>query len=435
LGISGKLVGIELSPSRQRRIVREAFGLGRALIVQGVVQLLTAGSGILIVRALSTGDYAYYTIGASAITAVAALTNGGILDGVTALGARDRFNFVHLAALVRAALSLRIVMALTVAVPVLVSTVWMLVQNGAPVGTIIPLVAAVSLVSLGELNYSILHLIPWLQGRVDELQTIELQGALTRFGLCAIVPLLMPRADLAVLCAAIAFALQVYLLRRRTRLAAAEPSLARETALKHSLGFVLKRQWLNDLNGLAQSQVSLWLLTAFATSADVAAFGALGRVTLVFTIILQALHRTMLSRYAVLQDRQAATQVYGIVVGLFIAVAAVPLAVCIAFPDTVLTVFGPNYAGLTLEFRLFCVNVLLGSLATLTLWLNTTRAWIMPSAFRCLYQTGFLLGFVMLFGAGTLKGVILAGIGVNFMLVLANAGYSLSRFRRMQDIV
>ena len=61
---------------------------------------------------------------------------------------------------------------------------------------------------------------------------------------------------------------------------------------------VLRRQWLNDLNALAQGQLSLWLLTAFAGAADVAAFGALGRITIVFTIILQALHRTMLSRYA-----------------------------------------------------------------------------------------------------------------------------------------
>jgi O-antigen/teichoic acid export membrane protein len=429
------VVGLELSVSRKQRIFREAFGLGRALAVQGLVQVLTAGSGILIVRALSTGQYAYYTIGAAAITAMAALSNGGILDGMAALGARNLHDSARLGALTRAALSLRFLLALALALPILASTVWMLLRNGAPVQVIVPLVLSVGLVSLGELNYSVLHLIPWLHGRIEQLQTIELQGALARFLGCAVVPLLVPRADLAVLCAASAFALQVWLLRRDL---APEPPSADsrlEPQFRRDILAVLRQQWLNDLNGLAQSQVSLWLLTAFASATDVAAFGALGRITVVFTVILQALHRTLLSRYAVLQDRRRAIHLYAVVVLVFVAVAASPLVLFLEAPKWVLRIFGPNYLELTGEFRLVCINVMLATLATLTSWLNTTRAWIMPSTFRILYQTGFLLLFVTVFGATTLTGVLLAGIGVNLMLVLANIGYSLARFRQMADIV
>ncbi|HLY55548.1 MAG TPA: hypothetical protein VKS60_08330 [Stellaceae bacterium] len=425
------MVGFDLPARHRRRLAREAVDLGRALFTQALIQALTALSGILIVRALDPREYAYYTIAAAAITAMAALSNGGILEGMSAAGARKPTDPNRLAALVETATSLRTTLALAIGLPIAVSAILMLAWNGAPIGTIIPLVLAVVLVNLGELSWSVLYLVPWLGRRIPELQMVELQGSLARFAACAILPLCAPRADLAVLCAAVGFGVQIHLLRRRRLVPQPTQPVVPDPALRRELVSVLRRQWPNEINTLVQSQIVLWLLTACAGAADVAAFGALGRITIVFGIILQALHRTMLGRYAGLQSRGTALRVYAAVIGAFLLLAAVPLSLFIAFPRPVLHLFGHHYIHLVDEFRLFAIYALLSSLATLTLWLNSTRAWIMPAAFRIAYQSASLLGFVLLFGAGSLSGVLMAGIAVNLMLIAANFAYTLSRLREM----
>jgi O-antigen/teichoic acid export membrane protein len=414
------------------RILREALGLGRALINQSLIQALMAVSGILVVRYLGTREYAFYTIAAAAITAMAALSNGGILDGMSAIGGRNPDDESHLSRLIGTALSLRNLSALILAVPIGAVSVWMLARNGAPLGTVVPLIIAVGLVNLAELHYSVLHLVPWLRRRIDELQAVELKGAIVRFLGCALIPWLIPRADVAVACAAAGIGFQIYMLRRDALVPPGYATALPEPQMKREMIDVLRRQWPNDLNALAQSQVSLWLLTSFSTVASVAAFGALGRVTIVFTVIMATLHRTMLSRYVGLTDRRRAVQVYATVISVFLALALVPFGIFMIYPEQILSLFGSEYVGLSHEFRLFAINSFLGALAMLTLWLNSTRAWIMPSGFRVLYQTGCLVVLVLWFGPTTLRGVIHAGIGVNLMLIAANVWYSAMRFRAME---
>ena len=420
---------------QHQRLFRAAAGFSRVLIVQTLIQVLVAVSGLLVVRALGTTQYALYTVGAAAVTAVAALTNGGVLDGMTVLGARARFDAVRLATLIRVVTALRRRLALGVLLPIGVPTAWLLWHQGASLPTITLVVLSVSLVGLGELRYSVLHLVPWLQGKVEQLQAVELQGALARVAGCAVLPVLIPRADIAILCAAAAYAVQLCLLHRRGLVPAAEPAPEQEPEARTEIMRILRRQWPNDLNALAQSQASLWLLTLFAGSADIAAFGALSRVSLIFAIILQAVHRTMLARYAVQQDRRRGTRLYVTILAAFAAAAAPPLAALLAFPGPVLALFGPAYEGLSPALRLVAVNAFLASLASLTLWLNTTRAWIMPSGFRILYQSGFQIGLVLLTGARSVEGVVLAGIGVNAAIILANIVYSRLRFRQIPEIV
>jgi hypothetical protein len=415
------------------RLGREVVSVLRALVQQSVIQLLMALSGIVVVRYLGTEEYAFYTIAAAAITAMAALSNGGILDGMTAIGARHAQDEGRLAQLVSTALALRNHVALLLAVPIAGLSVWMLAREGASFGTVLPLVVATALVNLAELHYSVLHLVPWLNRRIRELQAVEVQGAFVRFLGCATIPLFIPRADVAVLCAAAGLGFQILLLKRRGLLPRHYEATPPDPRLSAEMTSVLHRQWPNDLNALVQSQASLWLLTAFSSVASVAAFGALGRVTIVFTVILATLHRTLLSRYVGLSDPHRAMQVYGGVILAFLAIAFLPFWAFMKYPDAILSLFGPDYAGLTREFRLFSMNSLLAALAMLTLWLNSSRAWIMPSGFRVLYQTACLAVLVMWFGAGTLRGLLHACIGVNLMLILANIGYSLHCFRAMQD--
>src|SRR3954467_13876865 len=121
----------EASTPLIRRALHRARVVGNFALVQGVVQLVSFLSGILLIRHLDQREYAYFTIANTMQGTLNVLADIGISIGLVSIGGRvwqDRHRFGQL---VRTASNLRRklgVIATIVVTPILCV---MLVKNGA----------------------------------------------------------------------------------------------------------------------------------------------------------------------------------------------------------------------------------------------------------------------------------------------------------------
>ena len=395
--------------------------------MQGLLQLLTALGGIIVIRRLEPNQYALYTIAFSAVGALAQMSSSGIIDGVMGIGGRVIGEPARMAALVATALRLRWRMALIVGPPITLVTIVLLLRTGAGIGETACLMALIGTILAVELQASVRLVGPWLQSRFHEIQRIELVGGCVRLGLIAVVPGLWPRALAALACTVAASFVQLRQFRRR--LAPPGPALP-DPAMRREIIAVIRRQWLNDVNAMIFSQVGVWLLSLLASPFAVAEYGAFGRVAAIFTVITTSLHRVLLARYARAQRRAEVLGWYRATLAAAVALVTVPPLLALAFPAPILSIFGPSYRGFTGDFQLFCASAGVAAMVTVTWWLNASRGWIAPSWVIVPCQAVCFTLLVLWLGADTLRGLVGATIGANLALIVTNLLYSWYRFRR-----
>ncbi len=401
--------------------------LAAALARQGGIQLAMALGGILIVRTLSADAYAHYAIAFSAVTAATAISNSGIIDGLSALAAGHLQDEPRLGRIVGAALKLRQRIGGMVALVLLPALALLLWRDGAGVPEIATLVSATALVNLLELHFGISLVVPWLRGFGARLQNGELCGALVRLAAIVVLLRLAPLAPMALLSAVAGVATQLWLLRRWYP----RPSVTseRDPEAEATITRLVRRQWPNELNALIQAQAGVWLLSIFAGTWEVALYAAMGRVSILFVTVLSALHRTMAARYAVAQELPTIERRYLATLSVY-ALLAVTMCVCVAiFPTEILWLLGPRYAGAVWLLDLSALAAAVAALATLTLWLNAMRGWIMPAILWVPIQIGWLVTLTALFGARSPQSVLFISIGMSLAQTVANVIFFRLRLR------
>src|ERR1700755_1222747 len=86
----------ESSTPLVRRALHRARIVGNFAIVQGIVQIIGFASGIILVRALSQHEYAYFTIANTMQGMINLLADTGISVGLISIGGRvwhERYRF------------------------------------------------------------------------------------------------------------------------------------------------------------------------------------------------------------------------------------------------------------------------------------------------------------------------------------------------------
>src|SRR5207247_1989999 len=89
----------ETSSPLIRRALHRAKIVGNFAIVQAIVQVISFGSGILLVRTLDQRDYAYFTISNTMLGTINMLADIGISVGLISIGShvwQDRHRFGQL---------------------------------------------------------------------------------------------------------------------------------------------------------------------------------------------------------------------------------------------------------------------------------------------------------------------------------------------------
>ena len=338
--------------------------------------MIAFSSGILLVRWLPQREYAYFTIANAMQATLILLADIGISTALVSIGGhvwQDRHRFGEL---INTALSVRkklAVGAIAIVAPILYA---MLAKNGAsPVYSLL-LIVLVLVAFSTQLSIDVYSVVPRLHSDIARIQKIDFICAFTRLVLIVGLVYLFTTASLAVGIAVATFLLQYFLLRsyaaKVVDLKAGENPEDRREMVR-----LIKSLAANSLFYCFQGQITVFLISFFARHAgSVAEVGALGRLAMIFTILMNLLINIFVPAFARCHEKAKLRRLYFAIAGGVVLFSGIVLAGAATFPEQFLFVLGNRYSHLHRELVLM-VGVAVISAVGGTLWmLNASKAWV-----------------------------------------------------------
>ena len=357
------------------RLKQWTFRLAEFGLVQGVVQLLTALAGFMIVRNMAKPEYALFAIVNGMQSACNLLADLGIGIGVRSIGGRVCDDPVRFGQLINTALGLRrrfALVSLSVCLPV---TVWMLWRNSA---SGIEIIALSSLVAAGVfplLSASVFSVSAQLHNEYRRMQKVEFGNALVRVGLIGVLVLSRMNAWLAASVGVISNWVAAFFFRRWAGHHADLTAPSNEEDHRE-----LKRLSMQSLPNTIffcfQGQVTLLILTLVGNHNGIADITAIGRIAALLTVANVVFVNVLAPRFNRCQDPERLRRLYLMLVAGMATALAPLLIVAFLYPAPLLWLLGDKYATLQSE----CVWVIgascLGLIAGVMWTLNSSKAWI-----------------------------------------------------------
>ena len=359
-------------PSRWSRWVRRLAAYSGA---QGIVLLVNALSGFLLVRGMSKEQYAWFTIANSLQATLSVMSDSGLGSAMMALGGRvceDRSRF---AALMAMAQGLRIKFMLLAAVVTLPAGWWVLAKNDAPWWVIVTLMVLVTITVVRSVEGVVLSMVNRLHGRVRFLLEADLTVSLTRTALVCLGMLPGLTAIFGAAATALAQWIQTALLRRQTRADMENPGEV-DPAWKPEFEGAVRSLFPLCLFNCVQGHITTWILSLFAATEDVADVGALAPLSIMFTFLGLPLAQLILPRIARTQEPRRLTRLCLMTLGGLLAASLVLAGLGMLFADQVLWLLGGQYAHLHRELAWFLGSLVLGTVANAAWGLCYTRNWV-----------------------------------------------------------
>jgi len=362
-----------------RRAFDQARRIGNYALVQAAVQLIAFSSGILLVRWLPQREYAFFTIANAMQATLMLLADIGISTGLISIGGRvwqDRHRFGEL---INTGLAVRRKLALGATLIVAPILYAMLAKNGASSTYTLLLVALVLAGFSIQLSIDVFAVVPRLHSDIARIQKIDFTCAIVRLFLILGLVYVFTIAGLAVAIASATFMLQYFLLRsyaaKIVDLNAKENPQDRQEIVG-----LIKKLAANALFYCFQGQITVFLISFFAQQVDsVAEVGALGRLAMIFTVLMNMLTNIFVPAFARCQNKSKLRYLYAVIAGGVVLFSALVLAGAALFPEQFLFILGNHYTHLHRELVLM-VGVSVVTAIAGTLWLlNASKGWISGS--------------------------------------------------------
>lgn len=397
---------------------------------QVAVQAIGLVSGIFVIRALPTHEYALYTLANTMLGTMTILADGGIASGVMAQGGRIWQDRQKLGAVLATGLDLRkkfAVFSLLVATPILF---YLLRHHGA--SWLMSTLIVLSLIPafFTALSGTLLGIPPALHQDVVPIQKINVVSNAGRLVLLTLTTFAFPFAAVAILCAGTS---QVWA-NWRVRLLSpryVDLSPAPDLAVRREILSVVRRIMPGSIYYCISGQITIWLLSLFGTTIAVAQVGALGRLAIPISMLGTIFATLMVPRFARLPEvhRLLLARYFQLQAGLLAACAGITAAAFV-FSSHLLWVLGPNYRGLDAQFLLMIAASCVGIMAGAAFSLNSSRGIVAPPLLTIPYSIATQIAFILLFDVSTLTGVLLVQLTVGLAQLLMHASYLGLAFKR-----
>src|SRR5712691_2163849 len=323
-----------------RRAFDQARRIGNYVLVQAVVQIIAFSSGILLVRWLPQHEYAFYTIANAMQAALMLLADIGVSVGLVSIGGRvwqDRHRFGEL---INTGLAVRKKLAAAAAIIVAPILYAMLNRNGASSIYALLLIGIVLAGFAIQISVDILSVVPRLRSDIGRIQKSDFTCAIVRLLLILGLIYLFAAAGLAVAIASATFLLQYFLLRSYA--AKVVDLKANENAEdRHEIVRLVKSLAANTLFYCFQGQITVFLISFFGRhAASVAEVGALGRLAMIFTVLMNMLTNIFVPAFARCHDKRKLHWLYIGIVGGVVLFSSAVIAGAAFFPEQFLFVLG-----------------------------------------------------------------------------------------------
>jgi O-antigen/teichoic acid export membrane protein len=418
-----------------RRAFDHARRIGNYAAVQMAVQVLAFASGILLVRWLPQQEYAYFTIANAMQATLNLLADIGISIGLISIGGRvwqDRHRFGEL---IKTGLSVRRKLAagaIVIVAPILYA---MLTRNGASFFYAALLIAIVLIGFTLQLSIDVFSVVPRLRSDIAKIQTIDFTCATVRLLLVVGLVCIFTIAGLAVAIATATFFLQ-YLLLRSYAAKAVDLKANENPEDRQEIVRLIKKLAANAVFYCFQGQITVFLISFFGRhTASVAEVGALGRLAMIFTVLMNMMTNVFVPAFARCQQKHTLRALYLMIAGGVALFSIAVLGAAGLFPNEFLLVLGNGYTHLHRELLLMVGAAVVMALGG-TLWmLNASRAWIEGAWLYIPLTLATQVALIPFTDFSSVAGVLTFNLISAVPSVLLNLVLSFRGFRRFAQAV
>jgi hypothetical protein len=287
--------------------------------------------------------------------------------------------------------------------------VWLLMKSGSPW----LYACVITLTVLVGLNYQLLSgvlmIVPRLHSQIKRVQTLDALAAAVRLVLLVAAYFIFLNAAVAIWATIISVIVQYGLLNRWASESIDKKAPVNKEDQSAMLGIV-KHQAPNAVFYCLQGQLTVWLISVFGNTQSIAEIGALGRLSMIFSIINATMTSIVLPAFARCQSPRELRIRYFQVCGGFCALGLGLIAAAAMFPDQILWILGSKYAHLKHELLLMMIMAAFSNVISAMWALNSTKAWIKYSWLNIPSVILTQIVLLTVLDVSTVHGVILFGI-------------------------
>ncbi|VXB65980.1 MATE family efflux transporter [Maribacter litoralis] len=406
--------------------------LGVTGTAQVGVQAIGLLSGVLVIRLLSTDEYALYTLANTMLSTMVMLANAGIPIAVMSEGGKVWKNKEKLGEVLVTGFDFRkkfAIGSLILGIPILS---YLLYINDASILMTILIVLGLIPVFYTQLSDVLLQIAPKLKQDIVPLQKNLVLVNLGRLFLLGLSLILFPFAVVAIFSASIPQILGNFNLKKIAKPYAdwhQKPS----TALKKKMSVTVKRVLPEALYYSISGQITIWILSIFGSTTSIAEIGALGRIAMVINLVSIIFGMLVVPRFARLENTfnllfKRFIQVQILVIGIF----GILIGFVYLFPEAILWVLGPQYANLKFELFLAVIGGCLSVFSGIVFSLYSSRGWIINPTISIPLNLATLCLAIWVTDVTSLTGVLFLNIIIGTVQLATHSGYGFFKIFKLK---
>ena len=302
------------------------------------------------------------------------LADSGISSALSAIGGRIWQDPDEFGKLINTAMALRrylTVIATVVVIPILFV---MLVRSGASVNYTLILILSILVELYFYINIGVLITIPRLTSMISTLQGLSFLSAISRALLLIGGTFSGLNAIIAILASTISSGLQNFMIFQSTKKTINLQSKP-DKKYKIEIFNVVKTQAPNTVFYCIQGQITILLISIFGNTQNIAEAGALGRISIVFTLISSVMTDIVLPIFSRTQSYDLLVRKYKQIISAYVFLSFIILLITIAFPAQLLMILGKNYVLLNKELFFFMLSAIIHSISGILWAINASKGW------------------------------------------------------------
>lgn len=392
-------------------------------IAQLTIQVVGFLSGILIIRLLPVNEYALYTVANTMLGTMTILSDGGISSGVMAEGGKVWKDKNKLGKVVATGLELRrkfAIVSIIITSPILI---YLLIKNGSTGLTAVLILASLIPAFYAALSDSLYKIAPSLHQSILPLQKNEVTVGVFRLLVTGFTVFIFPIAYIAIIASGIP---RIYGNIRLKRIGSEflEHNQQSDPEVKKEILKAVRKILPGAIYFALSSQITVWLISIFGNSTNVAQIGVLGRFSVVFTMLTSLVSILLAPRFA-RSELSKKNLIYRFIQlqGILFGLSFITILGFYIFNYQILWILGSEYKDLKTELLLIAVSGAIGFISANTNGLLASRSIIVPpiifisSAITIQIVTGMFLPL------DQLSGVIKFSICSVLMIYLVRISY------------
>ncbi len=423
---------VDSAPPGQYRRSRRIFHLVMAFFLgQGALQGISIIVGLFLIRALSVSDYARFGLASGFQTTTSILMDLGCASTIIPLVGDRVLDSEVVGRYVRGARTLRD-QAFWILSPI-ASIVFLVVTHKQrwPGAVQIALLVSVllALYSSGPLSYYTAPL--FLHRRLRDFYLPQTVSSILRLATYAVLNIFGAlNSWTAAGLSALNITVNAHLLERKSRSLLTWPKADDPAIQKEIRRYVLPAAPA-IIVGAFHGQVALFLIGIFGNTQSIAEVAALGRLGLLFNVLM-TFNVVIVEPFIARLQREKLFLTYLQLLAMALVASIFLVLFSFAAPSVFLLLLGPKYSDLRPLIGWVVLTACINYMAGLLWIMNRSRKWVFWRG--TLAEISLLLaiqvGFVLTFGVRNTKSAVMFNFATSFCYVIAHAYVSIHGFRK-----